>query len=674
AVTTLTKSGSLPAGVSFTDNGDGTATLAGTPGIGTGGIYTLTITATNGVAPAATQAFTLTVNEPPHIVSADHATFSFGAAGAFTVSTAGGQPSAITITETGTLPAGVSFTDNGDGTATLGGTPAAGGTFPITITASNGVLPNATQSFTLTVSQTPAITSADHTTFAVGSGGSFTVTTTPGTPAATTLTETGALPSGVTFHDNGDGTATLAGTPAASSGQVYSLSITASNSSGSVSQTFTLTVNELPAFTSPAAKTFVVGTAGSFTVTTTAGYPAARTITETGTLPSGLSFTDNGDGTATLAGTPAAGQGNSYPLTLTATNAAGHTDQAFTLTVAETSAFSSADHTTFTAGSAGSFTVSTAGGFPTPPALTEAGALPSGISFADNGDGTATLAGTATTGGVYSLTFTAGNGAAPDATQVFTLTVDGPPAITSANRASFTQGVAGSFTVTTQAGVPASPVTLTATGPLPAGVSFHDNGDGTATLAGSATQSGDFTLTVTASNGVAPDASQSLTVTVAPAAAVVLSAVLPASAGTLNGVPGHAAVGQVLHLNGSGFASGATVTIGIYSSPAVLAHVNANASGAFAATITVPDRLGRHTFVAAGAGPDGHPRYLETATVISAAASGGGTGGAGSTSSGGGLANTGPDTDPRATAGWALTIALFGFGLTVAARRRKRSS
>jgi hypothetical protein len=48
----------------------------------------------------------------------------------------------------------VTFTDNLNGTATLAGTPAlaTNGTYPLTITASNGNLPNATQNFTLTVS------------------------------------------------------------------------------------------------------------------------------------------------------------------------------------------------------------------------------------------------------------------------------------------------------------------------------------------------------------------------------------------------------------------------------------------------------------------------------------------------------------------------------------------
>ena len=48
--------------MTFVDNGNGTATLAGTPAAGTGGTYALTITAANGVLPDATQSFTLTVD------------------------------------------------------------------------------------------------------------------------------------------------------------------------------------------------------------------------------------------------------------------------------------------------------------------------------------------------------------------------------------------------------------------------------------------------------------------------------------------------------------------------------------------------------------------------------------------------------------------------------------
>ena len=59
--------------------------------------------------------------------------------------------------------------------------------------------------------------------------------------------------------------------------------------------------------TSPAGTTFTAGQAGTFTVTST-GMPNCG-LSETGALPTGVTFKDNKDGTATLSGTPAAGSG-----------------------------------------------------------------------------------------------------------------------------------------------------------------------------------------------------------------------------------------------------------------------------------------------------------------------------------------------------------------------------
>ena len=66
----ITSSGTLPAGVTLSDNGDGTATLGGTPAGGSEGFYVLTFTADNGGPTAATQTFILFVNAPPAITSA----------------------------------------------------------------------------------------------------------------------------------------------------------------------------------------------------------------------------------------------------------------------------------------------------------------------------------------------------------------------------------------------------------------------------------------------------------------------------------------------------------------------------------------------------------------------------------------------------------------------------
>src|SRR4029077_16409262 len=99
------------------------------------------------------------------------------------------------------------------------------GSYPITITATNGYGTDATQSFTLTVVQAPVITSVSSTTFTEGVAGSFTVTGT-GTPPVS-FTEVGALPPGVTLDST---TGVLAGTSGPGSHGTYLITLTAHNS------------------------------------------------------------------------------------------------------------------------------------------------------------------------------------------------------------------------------------------------------------------------------------------------------------------------------------------------------------------------------------------------------------------------------------------------------------
>src|SRR4029434_7075929 len=147
------------------------------------------------------------------------------------------------VTLIGPQPSWLSYVDNTDGTATLSGTPDSGSdaSYSFTITAANGVLPNATQAFVLTVKQAPTFTSPLSATFSVGVPGSFIVET-RGNPVAS-LTKTGTLPSGVSFLDNGDGTAKIAGTPAVGSAGSYPITVTAANGVvPNATQIFTLAV------------------------------------------------------------------------------------------------------------------------------------------------------------------------------------------------------------------------------------------------------------------------------------------------------------------------------------------------------------------------------------------------------------------------------------------------
>ena len=181
----------------------------------------------------------------PSLGSVMSQTFFVGSPGSEQVSATGNPEPTLAIS--GALPSGITFTPNvGDLTSRGGafsGTPAAGtaGTYPVTITASNGIAPNAVQQITLVVDDTPTITSASATSYVVGSNESYTITTS--NDPSPTITESGALAAGLRFADNGNGAATISGTPALGSVGTYPVTISATDGAGSsTTQVLTLTV------------------------------------------------------------------------------------------------------------------------------------------------------------------------------------------------------------------------------------------------------------------------------------------------------------------------------------------------------------------------------------------------------------------------------------------------
>lgn len=127
------------------------------------------------------------------------------------------------------------------------------------------------------------------------------------------------------------------------------MTVTAANAEGATSQTITLTVkaagktDTVPVFTSAATAAATAGTVFSFAITT-AGSPTsyATNVTHSGTLPAGVSFTNNGNGTASLSGTPTAVAGGGYPITFTAKIPPGSATQSFVITVTAAPAITTA--------------------------------------------------------------------------------------------------------------------------------------------------------------------------------------------------------------------------------------------------------------------------------------------------------------------------------------------
>jgi hypothetical protein len=150
-----------------------------------GGIHWQSPVVANGYVYVADQggkvtAFALPGGTAPAITSANAAAFVVGTAKTFTV-TATGAP-APTLAVSGALPSGITFTP---ASGLLAGTAAAGtaGTYPLTFSAQNGTLPNASQPFTLTVTARPP--SGALLTFTDSKCTSYALTGTPPTQSVT---------------------------------------------------------------------------------------------------------------------------------------------------------------------------------------------------------------------------------------------------------------------------------------------------------------------------------------------------------------------------------------------------------------------------------------------------------------------------------------------------------
>jgi hypothetical protein len=231
AATFSVTSGSLPNQLTLSTAG----VISGTPTAT--GLSTGTITASNGISPAATHGFSIAVQQAPAITNGPPpATVMVDTPYTFTYA-ASGYPAPTFSVTSGTLPAGLSLSPAGS----ITGSPTTPGLSPMTVTASNGVSPSATQSFSIAVQQAPAITSGPPPAMAtVTSPYSFTFTTS-GFPVPTFSVTSGDLPPGLTLSPDG----ILSGVP--TSAGTYTATVDATNGVGTdATQSITITITNAP--------------------------------------------------------------------------------------------------------------------------------------------------------------------------------------------------------------------------------------------------------------------------------------------------------------------------------------------------------------------------------------------------------------------------------------------
>ncbi len=487
--------------------------------------------------------------------------------------------------EAGTLPTGLTWTA---GTATIAGTATQSGSFPITITATDhstgtGPYSSAAIAYTLvvtgpTITMTPA---AGGLTATVGTAYTQAFTASGGV-GPYTYTQIGTLPAGVTFSGN-----TLSGTPTAG-GSFPGIIITAKDADGfTYAQTYTLTVNAPTITLAPPAGNIAVTAETAFTQTFTAsGGTSPYTYVEAGTLPTGLTWTA---GTATIAGT--ATQSGSFPITITATDHSTGTGPYSSAAIAYTLVVTgptitmtpAAGGLTATVGTAYTQAFTASGGVG-PYTYTQTGTLPAGVTFSGN-----TLSGTPTAGGSFpGIIITAKDADGFTYAQTYTLTVNAPTITLAPPAGNIAVTAETAFTQTFTASGGTSPYTYVEAGTLPTGLSWTA---GTATIAGTATQSGSFPITITAtdhSTGTGPYSSAAIAYTL-----VVTGPTITIAPATLPPAIADLAYSQQLTASGGTgtytYTETGTLPTGITLSTSGLLSGTATVAGSFPMTVTAKD-------------------------------------------------------------------------------------
>ena len=471
------------------------------PDPGHAGPDSFTYTATNARGTSAPATVSIDVS-PPDIIITPSAplTAQVGTAYSQTFTWSGGAVPYNGYSVTG-LPAGLVVTASDTDSVTVSGTPTQGGSFTVSVSASDSSTGNGPfttdEDFSLQVdAPSLSMTPADGSTLAVTYPQPYSqVFSASGGVAPYTYSLTGTLPAGMSFDS---ATGTLSGTPA-EAGPAFPFTVTATDSSTgaggpySVSQDYVLQVDANIDLSPSTLANGTVGASYQQALDATGGVAPYTFAMDAGTsLPPGLGLAPDG----AISGTPTAS--GSYSFTISATDANGVgslqgfsvTMAAATLTVAPDALPGGAVDTPY------SQAISATGGIAPYSYAIVAGTLPSGFSL---DAGTGVLSGSTSTAGSYSFDVQVSDssgGTPATGTVSYTLVID-VPTITLAPATLPDGAVFSGYSQAITASGGIAPHTFSVTvGSLPDGLSLAADG----TLSGTPTETGGFSFAVTAAD------------------------------------------------------------------------------------------------------------------------------------------------------------------------------
>ena len=480
--------GTLPAGLTIDPT---TGQITGTPT--TGASSNVTITATDGAGFTGSASFTWTITNTVSVASpGDQSSLSGAAISNVPVSATDSDPSAtLTYSDGGTLPAGLSI-DAASGI--ISGTPTTAGSYPVTITATDGGGYSGTATFNWTVTNGVSVTSPGDQTD--GSGAPIapvTITASDSSSGATlSYSDGGTLPAGLSI-DPASGT--ISGTPTTAGSYPVTITVT-DTASFAGSASFTWTITNTVSVTSPGDQTD--GSGAAITAVPVAASDSSSTATlsysDGGTLPTGLSIDPS---SGTISGTPTTA--GTYPVTITVTDDSGATGTAtFNWTITNTVSVTGPGDQTDGSGTAITAVPVAASDSSSTATLSysDGGTLPPGLTI-DPASGQIT--GTPTTGGSYPVTITVTDDSGATGTATFNWTITNTVSVTGPGDQSDVSGTAiTAVPVSASDSDPSATLTYSDGGTLPPGLSIDPS---SGQISGTPTLGGTFPVTITATDG-----------------------------------------------------------------------------------------------------------------------------------------------------------------------------
>ncbi|MFQ5606474.1 MAG: Ig-like domain-containing protein [Candidatus Zixiibacteriota bacterium] len=511
----------LPNNGTFTDNGNGSATISFAPDFTQSGATTHTVVVSDGNLPD-NEIITITVNNvnrPPAITPVPPQAVTVGDSLIFSVVSSDPDGPGATLSAP-VLPQGAVFLqgfDPAQGSVHWRPSPSQVGVHSATLVSSDGQLAD-TEVVTITVTdgnQAPVLDPIGNKQRPEGQTLNFTVTASDADADPLAFTIAPPLPVNGTFTDNGNNTATLNFAPDFTQAGGFTHTIVVSDGSLADSEVITISVsnvNQSPIISAIGPQTVLAGDSLVFDITSS-DPDGTVPFLSAALLPQGAVF-DQGINSSlgTFRWQPTVAQGGVHTATFVSTDGPSADTEVVTITV-------TVDNSPPVLAAIGPQSVIEGQTLNIPVSATDpdndqltlgAAPLPSGATFTDGADGSGVFTWTPdfTQSGTYHVTFTASDWALSDSETV-TITVletgSQSPVIAPIEPPVVNEG--DTLFLRVSATDPDGTIPVLRSGPLPPNATFVDSGNGAGllTFAPDFTQAGIVGVTFTASDGVFTD-------------------------------------------------------------------------------------------------------------------------------------------------------------------------